>query len=156
MRILGIDPGSRVAGYGIIDLNGSRMQYCASGCIRAKAKEYFQRLNEIYRGLEDVINHYQPEKAVIERVFVAKNPDSALKLGQARGVALSLLFNSDIAIHEYAARSVKKAVTGKGGADKQQVQYMVKHLLALSDTPQEDAADALGLAICHIYHGAPT
>ena len=154
MRILGIDPGSKVAGYGIIDLQGTRMQYCASGCIRAKANTYFERVEEIYVGLKEIVNHYQPQTAVIEKVFIAKNPDSALKLGQVRGLALSALFENEVSIHEYAARAVKKSITGSGAAKKQQVQYMVQRLLSLTKEPPEDAADALALVICHIYHGA--
>lgn len=154
MRILGIDPGSRVAGYGVIDLQGTRMQYCASGCIRAQGDTYFQRVEEIHSGLKEVVSHYQPQIAVIEKVFIAKNPDSALKLGQVRGLALSILFEHKVSIHEYAARAVKKSITGSGAADKQQVQYMVQRLLSLTKKPPEDAADALALVICHIYNGA--
>lgn len=150
-RILGIDPGSRITGYGIIDVTGSKPCYVASGCIRTGTGELEQRLAQIYAGLAEVLGLHRPDSISIERVFLAKNPDSALKLGQARGAALVCMANHGLVVAEYAARQVKQAVTGQGGADKTQVQHMVTAILGLSATPQEDAADALAIALTHAY-----
>jgi len=149
--ILGIDPGSRITGYGLIQAAGSHFSYLASGCIRVKAEELPQKLAQIYASLTEIIARYQPEQVAIEKVFMAKNADSALKLGQARGTALVCIANHGLALSEYSAKEVKLAVTGTGAADKTQVQHMVKSLLKLSATPQEDAADALAIAMCHAY-----
>lgn len=151
MLILGLDPGSRVTGFGVLQIIGTRMQYIAAGSIKTdKKRDYMQRLPDIAEGIEEVLRHYQPEVSCIERVFVAKNPSVALKLGQVRGIALGLLIQHHIPIYEYAAREAKKMITGQGNANKQQVQYMVQRLLGLDAPPSEDAADALALAICHI------
>ncbi|GAB2711902.1 MULTISPECIES: crossover junction endodeoxyribonuclease RuvC [Halomonas] len=150
-RILGVDPGSRITGYGVIDVVQGKPRYVASGCIRTGDGELAQRLARIYAGLAEVAGEYRPNGAAIERVFLAKNPDSALKLGQARGAALVCMANHGLAVAEYAARQVKQAVTGQGGADKAQVQHMVAAVLRLSATPQEDAADALAIALTHSY-----
>ncbi|WNK18934.1 crossover junction endodeoxyribonuclease RuvC [Halomonas piscis] len=150
-RILGVDPGSRITGYGVIEVVQGKPRYVASGCIRTGSGELEQRLARIYAGLAEVAGEYRPDGAAIERVFLAKNPDSALKLGQARGAAMVSLANHGLAVAEYAARQVKQAVTGRGGADKVQVQHMVTAVLRLSATPQEDAADALAIAMTHGY-----
>lgn len=150
-RILGVDPGSRITGYGVIDVVSGKPRYVASGCIRTGDGELEQRLARIYAGLADIAGEYRPDRAAIERVFLAKNPDSALKLGQARGAALVSLANQGLSVAEYAARQVKQAVTGQGSADKARIQQMVAVLLHLSATPQEDAADALGIALTHAY-----
>lgn len=150
-RILGIDPGSRITGYGVIDVFQGKPRYVASGCIRTRDAALEQRLAQIYAGLAEVVGEYRPDSVSIERVFMAKNPDSALKLGQARGVALVCMANHGLTVAEYAARQVKQAVTGQGAADKAQVQHMVTAILRLSDTPQEDAADALAIAQTHAY-----
>lgn len=149
--ILGIDPGSRITGYGLIHAKGSQFSYLASGCIRVKADDLPQKLAQIYASLAEIIARYQPEEVAIERVFMAKNADSALKLGQARGSAVVCIANHGLAVNEYSAKEVKLAVTGTGAADKIQVQHMVKSILKLSAVPQEDAADALAIAMCHAY-----
>ncbi|SDN09966.1 crossover junction endodeoxyribonuclease RuvC [Vreelandella arcis] len=158
LRILGIDPGSRITGYGVIDLVGVVPRYVASGCIRTAEGALEQRLAQIYAGLGEVVGLHRPDAVAIERVFMAKNPDSALKLGQARGAALVCMANHGLAIDEYAARQIKQAVTGQGGADKGQVQHMVTAILRLADSPQADAADALAIALTHAYasNGVPT
>ena len=151
-RILGIDPGSRVTGYGIVEPGARRSDliYVASGCINSGRGEMPERLATIYQGVAEVIAQFQPTQAAIERVFLARNPDSALKLGQARGVAIAAAVAAGMPIAEYAPRAVKLAVTGTGGAAKSQVQHMVRVLLRLPGTPAEDAADALAIAICHV------
>ena len=153
IRILGIDPGSRVTGYGVIDVVGVKPCYVASGCIRTAEGALEQRLAQIYAGLSEVVGLHRPHQVAIERVFMAKNPDSALKLGQARGAALVCMANHGLSLAEYAARQIKQAVTGQGGADKEQVQHMVTAILQLSATPQADAADALAIALTHAYNG---
>jgi crossover junction endodeoxyribonuclease RuvC len=151
-RILGIDPGSRITGYGILDVTGARggVRYVASGCIRTPAGPFAERLGEIYRSLCTLIEEHAPDALAIEEVFLARNPDSALKLGQARGVAIAAGVAHGLAVHEYATRRVKLAVVGTGNAAKAQVQHMVRVLLDLPAAPQADAADALALAICHV------
>jgi len=152
--ILGIDPGSRITGYGVINTVGQRIEYIASGCIRITEKELPQRLGQVFAGVNEIIETYSPEQFAIEQVFMGKNADSALKLGQARGVAIVAAVQHDLPVAEYAARSVKQAVTGKGSADKEQVQHMVQLLLKLPGKPQEDAADALAIAITHAHTSA--
>jgi crossover junction endodeoxyribonuclease RuvC len=151
-RILGIDPGSRVTGYGIIDQDGQHMTYVASGCMRAKGESLSERLGVIFPGVNAIIHEFLPEEMAIERVFRNKNADSALKLGQARGAAICASVHSKLPVDEYAAREIKQAVVGKGGATKEQVQHMVCVLLSLSKKPQSDAADARGVAVCHGHH----
>jgi len=147
--ILGIDPGSRIAGYGVITKHGNKLTYIASGCIRIKEKELPQRLKQVFDGVTQLIEQYQPDEFAIEQVFMARNADSALKLGQARGVAIVAAVNADLPVSEYAARLIKQAVVGTGAATKDQVGHMVMQLLKLPGRPQEDAADALAIAICH-------
>jgi len=147
--ILGIDPGSRKTGYGVIRMEGHRMYYIASGFIRITGDTLADKLQQVYAGVSEVIGQYQPTQFAIEQVFMAKNPDSALKLGQARGVAIVAAANVGLPVSEYAARLVKQAVVGSGAATKVQVQQMVAAMLKLSDLPQSDAADALAIAICH-------
>lgn len=149
--ILGIDPGSRITGYGFIRFQASRLEYVASGCIRLKESTLPERLNTIFQGITQLILQYAPDEFAIEEVFLARNADSALKLGQARGVAIAAATNQGLPVCEYSARKVKQAVVGKGSADKSQVQHMVKHLLGLESSPQSDAADALGIALCHAH-----
>ncbi len=151
-RILGIDPGSRVTGYGIIDQQGQQLRYIASGCIRTRGEALAERLGMIFSGVVEIINEYSPQEMSIEQVFMNKNADSALKLGQARGAAICSGVHSRLPVAEYAARAIKQAVVGKGGATKEQVQHMVCVLLALQKKPQSDAADALAVAICHGHH----
>ena len=151
-RILGIDPGSRVTGYGIIDQQGQQLSYVASGCIRTQGEALPERLAAIFSGVTDIIGEHSPDEMGIEQVFMNKNADSALKLGQARGAAICSGVNLHLPVAEYAARAIKQAVVGKGGASKEQVQHMVCVLLALQKKPQSDAADALAVAICHGHH----
>jgi crossover junction endodeoxyribonuclease RuvC len=149
--ILGIDPGSRVTGYGVISAVGSRQEYVASGCIRtADQSPLPEKLDEIFTGVTSIIAQYTPDELAIEKIFMARSAESALKLGHARGVAIVAGVNQGVPIFEYEARKVKQAVVGTGAADKKQVQHMVRTLLKLPGNPQQDAADALAIAICHI------
>lgn len=148
--VLGIDPGSRLTGYGIIDVHGRTLEYRASGCIRTSGSGLPERLGQIYLAVRDLIEQHQPNEFAIENVFVAKNAQSALKLGQARGVAIAAAVAAELPIYEYAARQVKLAVVGSGRANKEQVQHMIQVLLELSGVPQADAADALAIAVCHV------
>jgi len=148
-RILGIDPGSRITGFGVIDVVGQDYVYVASGCIRIKSDDFPERLKEIYLGLDEVISTYQPSMAAIEQVFVKINVGAALKLGQARGAAICACVVREMKVGEYSANQVKKAVVGRGHATKEQVQHMVVAHLRLNKTPQADAADALAIALCH-------
>ena len=152
-RILGIDPGLRVTGFGVIVVSGNRLQYVTSGCIRNTSGELPERLKVILRDLASVIAAHQPTEVAIEKVFVNVNPQSTLLLGQARGAAISAAVMADIPVVEYTALQVKQAVVGHGKAAKQQVQEMVKRLLALTAAPASDAADALACAICHAHGG---
>lgn len=152
--MLGIDPGSRITGYGLIEANGNQVRYIASGCIRMKSEELSERLHTIYQGVDTLIQQYIPQQMAIEQVFMARNPDSALKLGQARGVAIVCGVNNGLPVSEYSARQVKQAVVGTGAAKKEQVQHMVMSLLNLPGLPQADAADALAIALTHAYREA--
>lgn len=149
--ILGIDPGSRITGYGVIEQKGNKLTYVGSGCIRANADTLAEKLNIIFNGVKEVIAQFNPQLFAIEQVFMARNPDSALKLGQARGAAIVAATTNDLPVAEYSARQIKQAVVGTGAADKTQVQLMVKTLLKLPGTPQADAADALAVAMCHAH-----
>lgn len=153
MRILGIDPGLRVTGFGVIDKLGQQLVYVASGCIRTPTGELPPRLKSIIDGLGEVIATYSPEQVVVEKVFVNVNPQSTLLLGQARGAAICAAILKDLPVAEYTALQVKQAVVGNGHAAKEQVQDMVKRLLKLEGDPQADAADALACAICHAHGG---
>ncbi len=149
--VLGIDPGSRITGYGVIKQSKAKVEYVASGCIRVQGTDLAPRLKQIFDGVQEIIHQYQPNEFAIEQVFMAKNPDSALKLGQARGAAIVAATTFDLPVAEYSARQIKQSVVGKGSADKTQVQHMVKYLLKLPATPQADAADALAVALCHTH-----
>jgi crossover junction endodeoxyribonuclease RuvC len=148
-RILGIDPGSRFTGYGIIEVRGDNATAVHSGVIKTGSGEFPERLGIIFRGIRDLIVAYRPTEVAVENVFVSKNASSALKLGQARGAAISAAICENLKVSEYSPRSVKQAIVGKGSADKVQVQHMVCVLLQLAETPPEDAADALAVALCH-------
>ncbi len=149
--ILGIDPGSRKTGFGIINCIGNQSEYITSGVIRmSDADELPARLKVIFDSLTQIIEQYCPQEMAIEQVFMAKNAASALKLGQARGAAIVAATAQNIPVSEYEARKVKQSVVGNGAADKLQVQHMVKVLLKLPASPQEDAADALAVALCHV------
>ena len=157
MKILGIDPGLRTTGFGVIEVEGARLHYVASGTIRTEAAAIGDlpgRLKIIFEGVREVTARYRPDCASMEIVFVNVNPQSTLLLGQARGAALAALVSTDLAVSEYTALQMKKAVVGHGQARKEQVQAMVARLLALPGEPGKDAADALGLAICHAHAGA--
>ncbi|THB72209.1 MAG: crossover junction endodeoxyribonuclease RuvC [Gammaproteobacteria bacterium] len=150
MRILGIDPGSRATGYGIIDTTGNNTStYVASGVVKTVQDDFPARLKVIFDGVGQIIEQYQPHCISIEKVFVAKNADSALKLGHARGAAICAAVARDLPVFEYTAKQTKQAVVGGGSAAKNQVQHMVMMILNLSGDIQEDAADALAAAICH-------
>lgn len=146
--IIGIDPGSRCTGYGIIRVEANRNTYVTSGFINISNYSVFDRLRQIYVGLQEIMQAFKPHEAAIEQVFMHANPNSALKLGQARGAAIVAL---DIPVNEYSARQVKKAIAGNGAASKDQVQFMVKRLLNLSQALEANAADALAIAICHAH-----
>ncbi|NYT63211.1 crossover junction endodeoxyribonuclease RuvC [Alcaligenaceae bacterium] len=152
MRILGIDPGLRRTGFGVIDAQGMRLQYVASGTIVVPPDlPLAQRLKVILDNIRNIVQDTQPTVSVLEKVFVNTNPASTLLLGQARGAAMCALADSLLDVHEYTALQVKKAVVGNGHAAKEQVQKMVQHLLALNGLPAADSADALACAICHAH-----
>ena len=150
--ILGIDPGSRITGFGVVQHTPRGCVYVASGCIRTGAGELAERLQIVYRGVREVIQTYGPVTMGIEKVFMAKNADSALKLGQARGIAMMTPAMFGIAVAEYAPNQVKKTVVGAGHADKNQIQMMLKILLPKAEPKSADAADALASAITHAHH----
>lgn len=151
VRILGLDPGSLCTGYALVECDGSKIAYVVSGAIRASDESLAGRLQEIFAGVDRVANELRPDEVAIERVFMHRNADSALKLGQARGAALSATFAVRPRVFEYAPREVKLAVTGTGAAQKEQVQLMVKRLLNIAGPLAEDAADALAIALCHAH-----
>jgi crossover junction endodeoxyribonuclease RuvC len=152
-RILGIDPGLRVTGFGLIVAANGKLQYLASGCVRNTHGDLPQRLHIILRDLASVIALHHPTEVAVEKVFVNANPNSTLLLGQARGAAISAAVLADLPVAEYTALQIKQAVVGHGKAAKPQVQEMVRRLLALSAAPSSDAADALACAICHAHGG---
>lgn len=149
--VLGVDPGSRKTGFGIVQSSGGKVAYVASGVVKIRTELSLpERLNQIFENLTEIIEKYQPTEFAIECVFMSKSAGSALKLGQARGAAIVAATVQGLPVSEYEARKVKQSVVGTGAADKLQVQHMVKTLLKLTSTPQEDAADALAIALCHI------
>ena len=152
IRIIGIDPGSRCTGFGVIDSDGLRHSYVASGHINIKGDELPDRLGFIFSEVGKVIAKWQPLTMGVEQVFVNKNVDSALKLGQARGAAICAGINAQLDVGEYTPRAIKKAVVGNGSADKEQIQQMMKLLLKLDFVPQSDEADGLAIALCHANH----
>jgi len=155
MRILGVDPGSRMTGVGIIEVNGDRTRPVYYDVIKAGSGEFTERLGIIFAGLQDLIREYQPEQAAIETVFVAHNASSAIKLGQARGAAVCAAIACGVPVSEYSPRSIKQAIVGRGAAEKSQVQHMVGVLLGIQGTIQNDAADALAVALCTSTHNTP-
>lgn len=152
VRILGLDPGSRITGFGVVDAGIRSVRYVASGCIRVGNGAMAGRLLEIHRHVADLVDTYAPGEIAIERAFVHRNVDSALKLGQARGAALCGACRAGAPVFEYAPRAVKQTVTGTGAAEKPQVLHMIKALLALEGRLSTDAADALAVALCHAQH----
>jgi crossover junction endodeoxyribonuclease RuvC len=153
MRILGIDPGLRVTGFGVIEKDGGKLGYVASGCVRSGEGELAARIKVILEGLNEIIAEHRPSEVAIEKVFVNVNPQSTLLLGQARGTAICAAVLAALPVAEYTALQVKQAVVGKGHAGKDQVQHMVQRLLSLPGSPSPDAADALACAICHAHGG---
>ncbi len=150
-RILGIDPGSRVTGFGVVDFLDGQPRYAGSGSIRTEAGEFPDRLRQIYKAVGQVVADYSPGIVAIESVFMARNAGSALKLGQARSAALCATFDHDVEVFEYSPREIKLAIVGSGGAAKEQVQHMIVSLLSLAGEPGADAADALAVAVCHAH-----
>lgn len=155
MRVLGIDPGSRITGYGLVEQQGSRLLHVDNGAIFTdKASDFPGRLKLIFEGISGVIAEYQPEVVAVEDIFFSTNVRSALKLGQARGAAIAAAVHSGLPVFEYTALQVKQAVVGEGRAAKEQVQRMLKALLALPEVAQADASDALAVAVCHLHSHA--
>ncbi len=153
VRILGIDPGLRITGFGIIERKGASLTYIASGCVRSGNADLSDRLKTILGGLREIIGEHRPQQVALEKVFVNVNPASTLALGQARGTAICAAVDAGLPVSEYTALQVKQAVVGNGHAKKEQVQEMVKRLLGLAGAPSADAADALACAICHAHGG---
>lgn len=151
VRILGLDPGSQRTGYAIVETQAGRVAYVVSGAIRTRGESLAERLQEVFAGVESLTSEFRPDEVAIERIFMHRNADSALKLGQARGAALSATFSVRPRVFEYAPREVKLAVVGTGSAQKEQVQLMVKHLLNIAGPLTADAADALAIAMCHAH-----
>jgi crossover junction endodeoxyribonuclease RuvC len=151
VRILGLDPGSIRTGYAIVETKGPNVAYIVSGAIRTQGESFAERLQEIFAGVDQLTSEFRPDEVAIERVFMHRNADSALKLGQARGAALCATFALRPRVFEYAPREVKQAVVGTGAAEKEQVQLMVKRLLNIAGPLGADAADALAIALCHAY-----
>lgn len=153
--ILGIDPGSRITGYGIIREEKRKIFYVDSGCIRTSEGELSQKLLQIFDGICQLMDEYAPDEVAIEQVFMHQNPNTALKLGHARGVAMVAAASHRVKVNEYSAREIKQSVVGYGAAQKEQVKHMVMSLLMLNSPPQNDAADGLAIAICHSHmrHG---
>ena len=149
IRILGIDPGSRITGYGIVDTDGHRTVYVTSGCVRIADDNVGEKLKTIFDAITELVHDTNPHELAIEKIFMHRNADSALKLGQARGAAICAATQHSIPVSEYTPTQIKQSVVGKGNAAKTQVQHMVRVLLNLPGFPQADAADALAAALCH-------
>ena len=155
MRVLGLDPGLRHTGWGVIDVAGNRLSHVADGVVHSDGKQSLaERLVALFRQLNDILDRYQPDEAAVEETFVNRNPSSTLRLGVARGVALLAPAECGLPVAEYSANFIKKAVVGAGHAEKSQVQLMVRRLLPGCDGGEPDAADALAVAICHAHHAA--
>ena len=154
IRVLGIDPGSRVTGYGLIETNGVRSRHLGSGCIRTISGDFPQRLGEIFNGVREVLAEWQPQEVAIEQVFVSRNASSALKLGQARGAAISAVVTLETPVFEYTPAAVKQGLVGNGRAEKEQVQHMVRVILGMQGRMALDESDALAVALCHAHSNA--
>ena len=148
-RILGIDPGSRLTGFGVLDFDGEQATYVASGTVKSLDGSFPDRLKQIFVSVGEIVEQYRPDVVAVESVFMAKNAGSALKLGHARSAALCATFAFDVDVFEYAPREIKQAIVGTGAATKEQVQHMIMTLLQLEGAPSPDAADALATALCH-------
>ena len=153
-RVLGIDPGSRVTGYGVIESDGMRSRHLGSGCIRTASGDFPERLGEIFNGLREVLLQWQPQEVAIEQVFVSRNASSALKLGQARGAAISAIVTLELPVFEYTPAAVKQGLVGNGRAEKEQVQHMVRVILGMQGKMGLDESDALAVALCHAHSNA--
>ena len=153
-RVLGIDPGSRVTGYGVIETDGVRSRHLASGCIRTAAGDFPARLGEIFHGVREVLVEWRPQQVAVEQVFVSRNAASALKLGQARGAAISAVVTLDLQVFEYTPAAVKQGLVGNGRAEKEQVQHMVRVILGMQGKMALDESDALAVALCHAHSHA--
>jgi crossover junction endodeoxyribonuclease RuvC len=151
LRVLGVDPGSRVTGFGVVEFEDHHLRYIDCGRIRVADQPFATRLHRIYTELSAIIRQHRPQVMAVEKVFVAHNAQSALSLGHARGAAMVAATNENIDVEEYTALQVKQAVVGNGKADKAQVQHMIRVLLGLRQAPPSDAADALACGICHIH-----
>ena len=151
IRILGIDPGSRITGFGVVEADRQSAICVASGCVNVAGDTLAERLQVIFKGISEIVDKYQPHEVAVEQVYVNRNVDSALKLGQARGVAICAVANKSIPVFEYTPSQIKQSVVGRGNAAKSQVQHMVSALLNLNRKPQADAADALAMALCHSH-----
>jgi len=151
LRILGIDPGSRVTGFGVIDSDGRHSRHVFSGCIRTSSKDFSARLGEIFSGIQAVLEEHAPEQVAVEQVFMASNPSSALKLGHARGAAITAAVVAELPVYEYTPRAVKLALVGTGAAEKEQVQHMIRLLLGVRQRMGLDESDALAVALCHAH-----
>ncbi len=151
MRILGIDPGSRITGYGVVDVSGTRVRFVACGVVNVRGDDLGDRLRQIHDAVAAVVLEHAPREIAAEKVFMHRNAASAIKLGQARGAAITAAVIGGLTLFEYSPNEVKQAITGRGHAEKQQMQHMVKTLLALSSMPSPDAADALAVAVCHAH-----
>jgi crossover junction endodeoxyribonuclease RuvC len=153
-RVLGIDPGSRVTGYGVIETDGLRSRHLSSGCIRTASGDFPERLGEIFQGVREVLLEWRPQQVAVEQVFVSRNAASALKLGQARGAAISAIVTLELPVFEYTPAAVKQGLVGNGRAEKEQVQHMVRVILGLQGNMTLDQSDALAVALCHAHSHA--
>ncbi len=153
-RVLGIDPGSRVTGFGVIESDGVRSRHLGSGCIRTADGDFPRRLGEIFNGIRAVIEEWRPHEVAVEQVFVARNAASALKLGQARGAAISAIVTAELPVYEYTPAAVKQGLVGNGRAEKEQVQHMVRVILGMQGRMGLDESDALAIALCHAHSHA--
>jgi crossover junction endodeoxyribonuclease RuvC len=153
-RIVGIDPGSRVTGYGVIETDGTRSRHLCSGCIRTASGGFPQRLGEIFLGVREVLTQWRPQEVAVEQVFVSRNAATALKLGQARGAAISAIVTLELPVFEYTPAAVKQGLVGNGRAEKEQVQHMVRVILGMQGKMALDESDALAIALCHAHHNA--
>lgn len=151
VRILGIDPGSRITGYGIVDAEKTKVRFVDCGLVKVDGDDFSLRLKNIFDALGDVIAEFRPAELAIEKVFVHRNVTSALKLGQARGAAMLAAATRELRVYEYSPNEIKQAITGRGHADKTQIQHMIRVLMGLREAPATDAADALAVAICHAH-----
>ncbi len=153
-RVLGIDPGSRVTGYGVVESDGVHSRHLGSGCIRTASGDFTRRLGEIFRGVGAILSEWQPQEVAVEQVFVSRNAASALKLGQARGAVISAVVMAELPVFEYTPAAVKQGLVGNGRAEKEQVLHMVQVILGMQGRMALDESDALAIALCHAHSQA--